>query len=120
MYYNIKIQHFGEIETPWGGGDVVANGSGVNVNEIYFNTLWDQTPTDANILAGKQKFLGRYGVVRDNWYKLEINGVTKIGSATPEDPSKITPDTPDDEIENYISVHVHIVPWVLRSQSVIL
>ena len=120
MYYNVKIQHFGEHETPWGGGDVVANGSGVNVNEIYFNTLWDQTPTDANILAGKQNFLGRYGVVRDNWYKLEINGVTKIGSATPEDPSKINPDTPDDEIENYISVHVHIVPWVLRSQSVIL
>lgn len=120
MYYNIKIQHFGEFETPWGGSDVVANGSGVNVNEIYFNTLWDQTPTDENIFAGKQKFLGRYGVVRDNWYKLEINGVTKIGSATPEDPSKINPDTPDDEIENYISVHVHIVPWVLRSQSVIL
>jgi len=120
MYYNIKIQHFGEFETPWGGSDVVANGSGVNVNEIYFNTLYNGTPSPANILAGQQKFLGRYGVVRDNWYKLEINGVTKIGSATPQDPSLTNPDTPDDEIENYISVHVHIVPWVLRSQTVIL
>lgn len=120
MYYNIKIQHFGEFETPWGGSDVVANGSGVNVNEIYFKTLYNETPSPENILAGQQKFLGRYGVVRDNWYKLEINGVTKIGSATPQDPSLTNPDTPDDEIENYLSVHVHIVPWVLRSQTVIL
>ena len=58
--------------------------------------------------------------MRDNWYKLTIDKVTKIGSATPEDPSITTPDTPDDEIENYLSVHVHIVPWVLRSQTVIL
>ena len=120
MFYNVKIQHFGDPETPWGGNDVVANGSGVNVNEIYFNTLHNATPTEANITAGQNKFLGRYGVVRDNWYKLTLEKVTKIGSATPEDPSIITPDTPDDEIENYISVHVHIVPWVLRSQSVIL
>ena len=120
MYYNIKIQHFGEFETPWGGSDVVAGGSGVNVNEIYFNTAWDGTPDATAIAAGQSKFLGRYGVVRDNWYKLEISGVTKIGSATPEDPSVINPDTPDDEIENYLSVHVHIVPWVLRSQSVTL
>ena len=120
MFYNIKIQHFGDIETPWGGSDVVANGSGVNVNEIYFNTAWDGTPTPEAIADGQSKFLGRYGVVRDNWYKLEINGVTKIGSATPQDPSLINPDTPDDEIENYLSVHVHIVPWVLRSQTVVL
>lgn len=120
MYYNIKIQHFGEIETPWGGGDVVAGGSGVNVNEIYFKTPWDGTPDATAITTGQSKFLGRYGVVRDNWYKLEINGVTKIGSATPQDPSLTNPDTPDDEIENYLSVHVHIVPWVLRSQTVTL
>lgn len=120
MYYNIKIQHFGEFETPWGGSDVFAGGSGVNVNEIYFNTAWDGTPDATAIANGQSNFLGRYGVVRDNWYKLEINGVTKIGSATPQDPSLIKPDTPDDEIENYLSVHVHIVPWVLRSQTVVL
>ena len=120
MFYNVKIQHFGQPETPWGGTDVVANGAGVDVNEIYFNTLTTATPTDAAITAGQSKFLGRYGVVRDNWYKLTLDQVTKIGSATPEDPSIIKPDTPDDEIENFISVHVHIVPWVLRSQNVVL
>ena len=119
-YYNVKIQHFGEAETPWGGNDVVANGAGVDVKEIYFKTPHDGTISDTNYEAGQNNFLGRYGVVRDNWYKLSIDAITKIGSATPVDPSLVTPDTPDDEIENYISVHVHIVPWVLREQSVIL
>ena len=119
-YYNVRIKHFGEAETPWDATDVVSGGSGVNVNEIYFNTLQNATVTEEKLATGQNNFLGRYGVVRDNWYKLDIEAITKIGSATPEDPSKTTPDTPDDEIENYISVHVHIVPWVLRSQSVIL
>ena len=111
-YYNVRIQHFGEKETPWDAGGDYVTGSGVNVNQIYGI---GQT-TDKS----KERFLGRYGLVRDNWYKLDINGITKIGSATPVDPSITSPDTPDDEIENYISVHVHIVPWVLRQQTVIL
>ena len=111
-YYNVRIQHFGEKETPWNSTGSYISGGGVNVNEIY--------GVGANPDKSKERFLGRYGVVRDNWYKLSIDGITKVGSATPIDPSKTTPDTPDDEIENYISVHVHIVPWVLRSQSVIL
>ena len=109
-YYNVRIKHFGDAETPWSGDASYVTAGGTTTEEVY--------GTDA--AAATANFLGRYGVVRDNWYKLSIEGITKIGSATPIDPSKITPDTPDDEIENYISVHVHIVPWVLRSQSVIL
>ena len=47
-----------------------------------------------------------------------LDKIGKIGTAEPVDPSVVTPDTPDDEVENYISVHVHIVPWVLRTQSI--
>ena len=133
-YYNVRIKHFGDYETPWSpslsaaleaatpGSGYIAGG-GANVNEIYFGTANDADgnpvdPSDAKILDGQQKFLGRYGVVRDNWYKLSIDKIGKIGDAEPVDPSTTTPDTPDDEIENFISVHVHIVPWVLRQQSV--
>ena len=133
-YYNVRIKHFGDVETPWspslsaaletatpGSGYIVGGGDGVN--EIYFGCQNlangnPGTPTTAQIEKGQMRFLGRYGVVRDNWYKLSIDKIGKIGDAEPVDPSTITPDTPDDEIENYISVHVHIVPWVLRSQSV--
>ena len=117
-YYNVRIQHFGEAETPWkaNGSYVVAGGDGVN--EIYFGVPHDATLTEDKIAVGEQNFLGRYGVVRDNWYKLSIDKIGKIGTAEPVDPSTTTPDTPDDEIENFISVHVHIVPWVLRTQAV--
>lgn len=118
-YYNVRIQHFGEPETPWSAGGDYITGGGKDVKEIYgYDTTKGATDGD-NVLAS-QRFLGRYGVVRDNWYKLSIDKIGKIGTAEPVDPSTTTPDTPDDEIENYISVHVHIVPWVLRSQSVIL
>ena len=110
-YYNARIQHFGEAETPWSATGDYISGGGKDVNEIYGI---GQTPVDKST----ERFLGRYGVVRDNWYKLNINQIGKIGTAEPVDPSTTTPDTPDDEIENFISVHVHIVPWVLRTQAV--
>ena len=108
-YYNARIKHFGDEETPWDATGSYVTGGGTTTAEIY--------GTDASVAANN--FLGRYGVVRDNWYKLSIDKIGNIGTAEPVDPSKTTPDTPDDEIENFISVHVHIVPWVLREQSVI-
>ena len=113
IYYNARIQHFGEIETPWSAGGSYISGDGSNINEIY-------GPADTNAKKGlrDRRFLGRYGVVRDNWYKLEIESINKIGTAEPINVSTTNPDTPDDQIENYISVHVHIVPWVVRNQSV--
>jgi hypothetical protein len=128
-YYNVRIKHFGDYETPWGitynssATDKFIVGSGSGVNEIYFGcqNKSDGTPNSLSsdqIALGQQRFLGRYGVVRDNWYKLSIDKISKIGDAEPVDPSTTTPDTPDDEIENFIAVHVHIVPWVLRQQTV--
>lgn len=121
-YYNIRIKHFGENETPWEDvSAAVANAAtppfkvqpGGNVANIYGYT----TDTEAQAKASA-RFLGRYGVVRDNWYKLSIDKISKLGSAVPESVKGNT--TPDDEIEEeyYISAHVHIIPWVLRTQSV--
>lgn len=114
MYYNARIKHYGDIETPWNAAGDYVTGGGTNIKEIYGLDNSD----DTSVEKANQRFLGRYGVVRDNWYKLSIDKIGKIGSAEPVDPSVTTPDTPDDEIENFISVHVHIVPWVLREQSV--
>ena len=121
-YYNARIKHFGDIETPWSATGDYISGGGTNVTEIYgYPVVSSGTPTSAQLTAQElatKRFLGRYGVVRDNWYKLSIDKIGKIGTAEPVDPSVTKPDTPDDEIENFISVHVHIVPWVLRTQSV--
>lgn len=108
-YYNARIQHFGEYETPWSLSvpfqTVIP---GTTIPQIY------GTDPEAT-----QRFLGRYGVVRDNWYKLTIDKVMHIGSAEPIDvSSKGKKDIPDDQIDNYLSVHVHIIPWVIRNQSI--
>lgn len=108
-YYNVRIKHFGDVETPWAPSGAYVTKPGTTTEQIY-------KVSDANY--GDKWFLGRYGIVRDNWYKLSINGITKLGSATP--PTVKGDPTPDDEIEQeyYISAHVHILPWVIRSQNI--
>lgn len=115
-YYNARIQHFGEVETPWSAAApwrVIDPGT--NVYQIY-----GYGNTDTSIESGAdnsaKRFLGRYGVVRDNWYKLTIDDISELGSAVPINLTGNT--TPDDDVKNYMSVHVHIMPWVLRTQSV--
>ena len=104
-YYNIRIKHFGEEETPWSASRGVQPGE--TIEQIYGA---ESTRT--------ADYLGRYGVVRDNWYNLSIDGISKLGTAEPK-PVNGDP-TPDDEIveEYYVAAHVHILPWVLRTQSV--
>lgn len=108
-YYNVRIKHFGDVETPWSPSGAYVTKPGTTTEQIY---------NVSNATYGDNYFLGRYGIVRDNWYKLSIDGITKLGSATP--PNVTGDPTPDDEIEQeyYISAHVHILPWVIRNQSI--
>ena len=93
-YYIARIKHFGNELTPWNDGD-----------ETYGND-------DA---IQNKKYLGRYGVLRNNWYVLTVNSVS--GPGTPDVPT-IKPEVPDDENYKYISVSVKILDWSKRSQSV--
>lgn len=108
-YYNVRIKHFGDVETPWSPSGAYVTKPGTTTEQIY---------KVSNATYGDNYFLGRYSIVRDNWYKLSITGITKLGSATP--PTVKGDPTPDDEIEQeyYISAHVHILPWVIRNQSI--
>lgn len=102
-YYNLLIKHFGDVETPWSREKHTEN----TIAGIY-NAAAPATP--------ETNFLGRYGIVRNNWYRIEISGINQIG-----DPIVVTPgETPDDKTKNYLSVKIHILPWALRTQSEIL
>ena len=102
-YYNLLIKHFGDVETPWNREKHTEN----TIAGIY-NAAAPATP--------ESNFLGRYGIVRNNWYQIEISGISQIG-----DPIVVTPgDTPDDKTRNYLSVKIHILPWAVRTQSEIL
>lgn len=87
-YYIARIKHFGDALTPWTSG---AYGE--------------------NNLA----YLGRYGMLRNNWYELDVQSVS--GPGYPDVPD-VKPNTPDDEDDQYIKVSVKILDWAKRSQSV--
>lgn len=89
-YYIARIKHFGDDLTPWKEG-----------NDTY---------RENNL-----NWLGRYGVLRNNWYDLTIEKIS--GPGYPDVP-EVKPDTPDDEDTKYINVSVKILDWAKRSQSV--
>ena len=89
-YYIARIKHFGDDLTPWKEGDATYGGNNL-------------------------KWLGRYGVLRNNWYDLTINKIS--GPGYPDVP-KVKPGDPDDEDTKYINVSVKILSWAKRSQSV--
>ena len=92
-YYIARIKHFDAL-TPWAEGQ-----------ETY----------GANNDANNTKYLGRYGVLRNNWYELTVGSVS--GPGTPDVPT-IKPKEPDDESYKYISVSVKILSWAKRSSTV--
>ena len=99
-YYNILIKHFGDELTPWNPSTKT---SGISY----------PTPNEAN-------WLGRYGVLRNNWYDLDITGVSRLGAATPEELDVKKDPTPDDNLKSYISVKINVLSWAKRTQSAIL
>lgn len=99
-YYNILIKHFGDELTPW-------NPSTKTTGISY------PTPNEAN-------WLGRYGVLRNNWYDLDITDVSRLGAATPEELDVKNDPTPDDNLKSYISVKINVLSWAKRTQGAIL
>lgn len=99
-YYNILIKHFGDELTPWNPSTKT---SGISY----------PTPDEAN-------WLGRYGVLRNNWYDLDITGVSRLGAATPDELDVKNDPTPDDNLKSYISVKINVLSWAKRTQKAIL
>lgn len=105
-YYPIRIKHFGNELTPWNNQSATnTGGHKATAGDVYGLTA---DPTKA-----AARFLGRYGVLRNNWYELEVNSITGIGE--PRIPA-VTPD-PDDELKQFISVNINILSWAKRVQK---
>lgn len=88
-YYIARVKHFNEL-TPWNAGDKTYDSNNAN-------------------------WLGRYGVLRNNWYELSVQSVS--GPGYPDVP-KVNPTDPDDVNDQYINVEVKILKWAKRSQKV--
>lgn len=87
-YYNVVlIRHFYDDETSWDAGETYGT-----------------------------KHLGRYGVVRNNWYEIKVNTISGPGEPTIDDDTENP--NPDDEEEGYIKCQINVLSWARRSQSV--
>lgn len=89
-YYIARVKHFGDALTPW-------------------------NPSNKTYDKNNANWLGRYGVLRNNWYELTVESVS--GPGYPDIP-KVNPTDPDDVNDQYINVEVKILDWAKRSQSV--
>ena len=81
----------------------------------HFNGLTPWTPSDKTYEGNNANWLGRYGVLRNNWYELSVSSVS--GPGYPDVP-KVNPTVPDDENDQYINVEVKILSWAMRHQSI--
>lgn len=105
-YYEVRVQHFGKKYTPWGEE---TGAPAVSGEKFYDYTSF----ADGDLGTMENNYLGRYGIVRNNWYDLELGEIKAPGSPTkPELSNKA-----DDEQKYYIQATVKIMDWAVRKQS---
>lgn len=88
-YYKALIKHFGDDLTPY------------------------EISGEQNRYT-EEKHLGRYGVLRNNWYELSVTSVSSPGDPTVP-PIK---DEWDDLDEYFVNIQVNILSWAKRQQEV--
>lgn len=91
-YYGVRIRHFDDTQTPWNVDDPATSYPGA---------------------YSEQNYLGRYGVLRNNWYEVNVTGIRNIGSPVPDEVYG-----QDDPQEKWISVRINVLAWAKRSQNV--
>lgn len=105
-YYVVYIQHFGDTYCPMPtkieNGVKVDAWKGEDTKVVYENN-------------NAAKYLGRYGMVRNNWYDLQIGKIGSLGRATVPDGNVEISD--DNKVEEwYLSARIHVLSWAKRTQ----
>lgn len=95
-YYRVPIRHFSDTETPWSSA----------------STMTDNTTAQV-YGSNASNYLGRYGIVRNNWYNISIQSVTHVGS--PIIPA-LTTDA-DDKVPQFLNATLSINGWTKHEQD---
>lgn len=98
-YYAANIQHFGDTYCP-----LPAGWKGDDVETVYEG-------------CDAKKYLGRWGMVRNNWYDLAVKPIFKLGYSTVPN-GNVTKSDDDDTEEWYLAARVHVLSWAKRTQEV--
>ena len=132
VYYEARFQHFANTYYEATGGTTPPStptvAGALAAGDLAPWNFWEASgkkPTSttaypAGSTSAENNYLGRYGMVRNNWYDVTISAFKKLGS--PVDPTGHVdkPSTPDDNVEDYISVKIHVLSWAKRTQQWIL
>ena len=93
-YYLVPIMHFGDTQTPWQSAAAI---TGSTASAAYG--------------TNNAAYLGRYGVVRNNWYTISITGVSHVGSCNAATLFTQMADQADDTVEQLLNAKLVISSW---------
>lgn len=102
-YYDLRFKHF----------------AGDNANDENDLAPWEETTgnTTSEVYNDDAKnYLGRYGMVRNNWYDVNVTSINNIGS--PVIPNANVDKSDDSKTEEkWIAFSINILSWAKRTQS---
>lgn len=102
-YYSVMVKHFADDGCP-----LPADWNGTTTSEVY------GSEPDAST-----NYLGRYGMVRNNWYDLSITEIQGVGDPViPKLEINLSDDNKKEK--KWIAVEIHTLSWAKRTQGVIL
>lgn len=97
-YYDARIKHFGDDLSP---------------APVLEGTVLD---TEAAYKGNADRYLGRFGMVRNNWYEINVSSYKRFGSPVVPDANVETSD--DNNVdEQWLSFTVNILSWAKRVQN---
>ena len=103
-YYYVLIRHFDDAQTTWKAEELAAAGLSGSYPDSYQGK------------TAEENWLGRYGVVRNNWYQVNVTGIAQIGDAE----APVIPGKPDDTREQWIKAEINVLSWAVRTQDAVL
>lgn len=103
-YYYVLIRHFDDAQTPW------------DADKLEAEDLSGSYPDSYQGKTAEENWLGRYGVVRNNWYQVNVTGIAQIGDAE----APVIPGKPDDTREQWIKAEINVLSWAVRKQDAVL
>lgn len=108
MYYEVRIMHF-------------ADPSNAAPHDL---APWSIAATSANLTSdaypgadAAENYLGRYGMVRNNWYDIKVSAVKHLGSPVVPNANVTTSDDNKDEPE-YLAFTINVLSWAKRIQPI--
>lgn len=103
-YYDIRFMHFAGTDSD---SDLAPM---ENRDDQYLDT-------DAAYDGNANDYLGRWGMVRNNWYDINVSGFKKLGKPVIPD-AHVTTSDDNNEIDKYLSFKINVLSWAKRVQSV--